>query len=297
MAAGNGQAAHAVSQAVAGIASGALSSILVAPLNIIQGRVHVGEETVRSPLDFLRKTALIVQNEGFIKLYEGCGPQVVGSALAWGLFHPIKNYSRAAVLRLERTAYNDPSRHLSGFGRFMATMLASGVTNTIMNPVFLIKTRLNIQRREEEGAYAGPVDCFRRIVREEGPLALFNGLGMFQLGSVGPALRFTLYDGMIERMAREQGGVSSSQRLALNTGTKLATMGAFYPALMLRTRMRHDKAGRSAGQHVMQVWQEFGAAGFYRGFGIHFSRAFPTGIVNLHLYGRLEAMLRRGMGR
>ena len=54
--------------------------------------------------------------------------------------------------------------------------LAGVVAGTVTNPADLIKTRLQV-RRANPGvfAYAGPLDCARQLVRNEGWLALFDG--------------------------------------------------------------------------------------------------------------------------
>ncbi|KAG9392741.1 Mitochondrial folate transporter-like [Carpediemonas membranifera] len=285
--------AQKLGQFAAGVVSGALSSVVTAPITILQARVSVGEETVRSPADFVKKAASIVQEEGLGKLYEGCGPQVLGSALSWGLFHPIVSYTKNAFRTMERTLYNDPSRPLSHYSRFLATCIAGAATNTLMNPVLLVRTRLQIQRRHHKGAYTSSVDCFRRVVREEGPLALFRGLTMYQLASLGPAFRYTMYDAGIERLVRE-GHATRGRRLALNTGTTLASVWLFYPFTVVRTRMRNDHSSQPAWQHISDVYQEFGARGFYRGFWLHFVRNVPSSVINLHLYDKFEDRWTRG---
>ncbi len=283
------------SEFIAGLTAGALSTFLFAPVNIIQSRMQVGQhQRVRTPRDFVERLVEVYRDEGLQKMYEGCGPAVIGSALAWGIYHPAKSSVRGHLLTAERRIMGDPTRGLSSLSTFVATSIAGALTNTMMNPVFLVKTRLDIQRRTDSNAYRGPVDCVRRIVKDEGVLSLYRGLMMFQLGALGPGIRFTLYDKTLDRITTAQGYVTPRQRLAANMASKLVTTGAFYPCVVIRTRMRYSRDGRSVADHVKEIMQTDGPKGFYSGFGLHFMRSFPLAIVNLHVYGLIEAALRAG---
>jgi len=55
----------------------------------------------------------------------------------------------------------------------------------------VVKTRLQVEARKGESNYKGLVDAFRKILREEGPRALFKG-GPARILRSSPQFGFTL---------------------------------------------------------------------------------------------------------
>ncbi len=62
-------------------------------------------------------------------------------------------------------------------------------------PFDTIRRRLQMQSEQpkEQRIYAGTIDCFSRILREEGPSSFFKGAGANALRTVGAALVLVLY--------------------------------------------------------------------------------------------------------
>ena len=48
---------------------------------------------------------------------------------------------------------------------------------SLVTPADVIKTRLQVAARAGQTSYHGPVDCFWKILREEGPRAFWKGAG------------------------------------------------------------------------------------------------------------------------
>lgn len=48
---------------------------------------------------------------------------------------------------------------------------------SLVTPADVIKTRLQVAARAGQTTYSGVVDCFVKILREEGPKALWKGAG------------------------------------------------------------------------------------------------------------------------
>lgn len=48
---------------------------------------------------------------------------------------------------------------------------------SLVTPADVIKTRLQVAARAGQTTYSGVVDCFAKILREEGPKALWKGAG------------------------------------------------------------------------------------------------------------------------
>ena len=82
----------------------------------------------------------IVRNEGIGGLYRGLTPSLVGASTSWGLYFFF--YERAK----KRRQYDQDVTQL-GMGYHMACACEAGVMTTFMtNPIWLVKTRLQLQR-------------------------------------------------------------------------------------------------------------------------------------------------------
>lgn len=46
---------------------------------------------------------------------------------------------------------------------------------SLVTPADVIKTRLQVAARAGQTTYSGVIDCFRKILREEGPSAFWKG--------------------------------------------------------------------------------------------------------------------------
>ena len=52
---------------------------------------------------------------------------------------------------------------------------------SLVTPADVIKTRLQVAARAGQTTYSGVMDCFRKILREEGPKALWKGAGGMEI--------------------------------------------------------------------------------------------------------------------
>ncbi len=67
-----------------------------------------------------------------------------------------------------------------------ASAVIAGVTvSTVTNPIWVVKTRMQLQTREHGVAprYASSLDCVRQTIRAEGVLGLYKGLLASYLGT------------------------------------------------------------------------------------------------------------------
>ena len=61
-------------------------------------------------------------------------------------------------------------------GSLFASAFIAGVpAAALVTPADVIKTRLQVAARAGQTTYNGVIDCFRKILKEEGPLALWKG--------------------------------------------------------------------------------------------------------------------------
>ncbi|KAF2729777.1 mitochondrial 2-oxodicarboxylate carrier protein-like protein [Polyplosphaeria fusca] len=160
-----------VYQFAAGAVAGVSEILVMYPLDVVKTRVQlqtkgaVGEEAYNGMLDCFRK---IIKNEGASRLYRGINAPILMEAPKratkfaandqWGSFY--------------RDLFGIPKMNQS---LSILTGATAGATEAfVVVPFELIKIRL--QDKAQASKYNGMVDCFLKIVRNEGPLTLYQGL-------------------------------------------------------------------------------------------------------------------------
>jgi len=180
----------------------------------------------------------IVRHEGLRGVYQGWTPAVVGSAVSWGgYFYFYEGFKRRLVdYRLGTTDSKTPaSQLLRPIDNFVLACGAGGVMVAMTNPVWLIKTRIQLQmKRSSEKLnikpYRGMIDAARTIVREEGPMALYRGSGPALLLTSHGGVQFVVYEYLrrhfhYRRIGRGDGrNKTVMERLELSSG--YLTIGA-----------------------------------------------------------------------
>jgi len=182
----------AINMASGGLA-GAGSLCIVYPLDYARTRlasdVGKGSDKVFNGLwDCLKKTA--TGPKGFLGLYNGFGISVAGIIPYRGVYFGLYDSAK------EMNPYKKDTGimgWISKFGIAQSVAISAGYASY---PFDTIRRRLQMQseKPKEEWTYKGTTDCFKQIVKNEGPAALFKGAGANALRTVGSAMVLVLYD-------------------------------------------------------------------------------------------------------
>jgi solute carrier family 25 (adenine nucleotide translocator) protein 4/5/6/31 len=196
-----------VNMASGGLA-GAGSLCIVYPLDYARTRlasdVGSGAKSFNGLADCLVKTAR--GPSGFLGLYNGFGVSVAGIIPYRGVYFGM----------YDSLAAKNPWKKDSGiigllskFAIAQATAITAGYASY---PFDTIRRRLQMQseKPKDQWLYKGTVDCFWKILKEEGPTAMFKGAGANALRTVGSALVLVLY-GEIKQLMGFEGGVGGSE--------------------------------------------------------------------------------------
>lgn len=125
--------------------------------------------------------------EGVRGLYAGVGISLFGQILFKSLY--LGGYdSTKLYFKLEE----------SSFGvRLLAAQLVTVVCGTICYPIDSVKRRLMIQStslKMNSLRYKGAIDCFQRVIKEEGFRRLFSGLSVNLIRSFSGGILLVGYD-------------------------------------------------------------------------------------------------------
>jgi solute carrier family 25 folate transporter 32 len=201
---------------IAGFSGGVTSTSLLLPLDVIKVRLQVNEDSdnarraggVKRRLGAMRIFRGIIKHEGVIGLYQGWTPAVIGSAVSWGgYFYLYENFKKQlATYKLQSsgtpvTPEALRATHLNSADNFILACSSGACMVAMTNPIWLIKTRMQLQMRkssqlhtEVKAPYKNMVDAAFTIVREEGVFALYKGGGAAMLLTSHGGVQFVVYE-------------------------------------------------------------------------------------------------------
>ncbi|KAF6807188.1 mitochondrial carrier protein rim2 [Colletotrichum plurivorum] len=265
--------------------------------------------------DILRS---IRNNEGWRGLFRGLGPSSAGVVPAIAVkFYVYGNCKRLGAWYLQCDE-DEPMVHAQ------AAVAAGLATATATNPIWLVKTRLQLDKSRADGQtmkrqYEGSLDCAQQVLRKEGIAGLYRGLSASYLGTVETVLHLVLYERLKQllhiprpthhptrSLALEELGIWASTSGAA-AGAKLVAVLVTYPhevrsslrhhgpladslAQVVRTRLRQapTKNGTLTYTGLEQcfrlVWQQEGWRGLYGGLTPHLVRSIPSAVITLGVY-------------
>ncbi|KAF2847580.1 mitochondrial 2-oxodicarboxylate carrier protein-like protein [Plenodomus tracheiphilus IPT5] len=157
-------------QFAAGAVAGVSEILLMYPLDVVKTRIQlqhgkvVEGEGYTGVLDCFKK---IVKNEGASRLYRGITAPILMEVPK----RAIKFSANDSFATLYQSLFNTPTptQPLA-----ILTGASAGATESlIVVPFELLKIRL--QDKTSASRYNGLLDCLTKVIRHEGPLALYNG--------------------------------------------------------------------------------------------------------------------------
>jgi len=261
----------------AGIAGGAISMTMFYPLDLLRTRAH----TMTAKGSRLRSAKVLFQQEGARGMYRGVTMAVCAHSIGWGTY-----------LTLFRSSQN-ATRSLMGSdtdtvpGDFVSACVAATATATLVTPLNLIKTR--VQLHDTPGKKPkGVVSGLRTVVREEGFRSLFRGVGPQILLSSHTTIQVALYEFMKRKIWQGEDPPTSGVAMASGASKGVAAV-ICNPLEVCRTRLQDKKNVGGVDYNSMRsafstIWEQEGIRGLYRGTGVNLCRVIPTTVVAFVLY-------------
>ncbi|KAL2966475.1 hypothetical protein AAZX31_16G119200 [Glycine max] len=188
---------------------------------------------------------------------------------------------------------------------------AGALVSFFTNPVWLVKTRLQLQTPlHQTRPYSGVYDAFRTIMREEGFSALYRGIvpGLF-LVSHG-AIQFTAYEELRKVIVdfKSKGSTVHNQNpdkllnsvdyAVLGATSKLAAVLLTYPFQVIRARLQQRPSGDGVPRymdtlHVVKETARFeGIRGFYKGITANLLKNAPASSITFIVYENVLKLLK-----
>ncbi|KAK9470979.1 mitochondrial carrier domain-containing protein [Dipodascopsis tothii] len=256
----------------------------------------------------------IYKNEGSRALFKGLGPNLVGVIPARSI--NFFTYSNSKALISEKFNNGNESSVVNLF----AAAIAGVVTSTATNPIWLVKTRLQLDKQHTAAVELGEVqqsaqrqyknslDCLQQTIKKEGVKGLYKGLTASYLGVAESTIQWVLYERMKAIIARRELRRQQSTdkttwfttfvEYAMKSGAagaaKMSASLITYPHEVVRTRLRQTPANgvpKYTGlvQCFTLIIKEEGAAALYGGLTAHLIRTVPNSII---MFGTWELLMK-----
>ncbi|KAL4960305.1 putative mitochondrial carrier protein (Rim2) [Aspergillus stella-maris] len=305
---------------VAGAAGGMVTALLTSPLDVLRTRLqsdyyraqlktnaplqHAHASLARTFIRHFSETFEILfsihRTEGWRSLFRGLGPSLTGVVPATA----IKFYAYGNCKRLYPELFGLDKDATSTHALSAAT--AGVVTGTATNPIWLVKTRLQLDRAQTNSdgttrppQYRNSYDCVKQVIRTEGVKGLYRGLAASYLGVIETTLHLASYERIKVMVAHHYDRKGKTQDSEVAQGlimsgaagvSKLIAVLIAYPHEVLRTRLRQAPManGRQKYTGVMQclrlMIKEEGFAALYGGLTAHMIRTVPSAAITLGTY-------------
>lgn len=243
----------------------------------------------------------IYKEEGIRGLYRGFQPTVIGYAPAWAIYFTCYNKGRAEFSR----RYPDSPKDL---GIILSAVSSGAIANTVTNPVWVIRTRLQTQEHVTRSPeYLGTFDAAKKIYSREGIFAFYKGMVPSMWGLIHVAIQFPLYEKF--KLALKIDEIDTGDRLSLDhalrlimasSASKLLASLMTYPLEVVRTRMQVQRSDSNIAPHYTTVLgslktiiHEEGVRGLYTGLQTNLIRVVPACAITFTTYELVFRTLRR----
>uniref|UniRef100_A0A8C5S8F8 Solute carrier family 25 member 33 n=1 Tax=Laticauda laticaudata TaxID=8630 RepID=A0A8C5S8F8_LATLA len=300
----------------AGGCGGTVGAIFTCPLEVIKTRlqssrlafravyypqVHLGtlsaEGVVRPtslPPGVLQVLKSILEKEGPKSLFRGLGPNLVGVAPSRAVYFAC--YSRAKEQFNHVFVPNSNMVHIS------SAASAAFVTNSLMNPIWMVKTRMQLERRVCGSKQMNTLQCAQYVYRSEGVRGFYRGLTASYAGISETIICFAIYERLKQLLKDPSRSPftgnpekSSSHFLGITVAAAISKGCASciaYPHEVIRTRLREEGTKyQSFLQTTRLVFQEEGYFAFYRGLFAQLMRQIPNTAIVLSTYELIVYLL------
>jgi solute carrier family 25, member 33/36 len=148
--------------------------------------------------------------EGWRALFKGLGPNLIGVVPA----RSINFYAYGNGKRVISEYFNGGKE--AAWVHLCSAAFAGIVTGTATNPIWLVKTRLQLDKNAAERGggrlYKNALDCTVKTVQQEGIKGLYRGLTASYLGVTESTLQWMLYEQMKLSLKRREERVAASGR-------------------------------------------------------------------------------------
>ncbi|KAF7287418.1 solute carrier family 25 member 32 [Rhynchophorus ferrugineus] len=283
---------------LAGISGGAISTLILHPLDLMKIRFAVcdGRTTIPQYNSLSSAFYTVVRQEGVKGLYRGVAPNVWGSGSAWGFYFLFYNSIKNWIQKGDSQYPLGPTLHM------LAAAEAGVLTLLVTNPIWVVKTRLCLQYgikgsapRDASTSYNGMRDALVKIYQMEGVRGLYRGFVPGMFGVVHGAIQFMTYEEMKASYNRyrklpHDNKLTTGEYIGFAAISKLIAAASTYPYQVLRTRLQDQHHSyKGTWDCVKKTWNYEGTRGFYKGLAPYLLHVTPNICLVMLIYEKFTS--------
>ncbi|XP_051145844.1 nicotinamide adenine dinucleotide transporter 1, chloroplastic-like [Andrographis paniculata] len=294
-----------VCDASAGAAAGAIAATFVCPLDVIKTRLQVYglpamQSSGRAGSVILVSLQHILRNEGVKGLYCGLTPTLAALLPNWAVYFTVYGHLKDLL-----HTYGNTKGELSIASNAIAAAGAGAATAIAINPLWVVKTRLQTQgMRQGVVPYKSIFSALRRILHEEGFRGWYSGLLPSLAGISHVAIQFPTYERIKLYLAKRENKRIDELRTwevaIASSFSKVVASVSTYPHEVIRSRLQEQGQLRNPDAHshyagvvdcVKKVFKTEGVPGFYRGCATNLMRTTPNAVITFTSYEMIHRFL------
>ncbi|XP_042194926.1 solute carrier family 25 member 36 [Callorhinchus milii] len=293
----------------AGGCGGTVGAILTCPLEVVKTRLQSSSVTLYipemhlstvhgprvnrvarvspSPLHCLK---VILEKEGPRSLFRGLGPNLIGVAPSRAIYFAAYSSAKEKLNTVFEPDSNQVHMVSAGVAGFTAI--------TATNPIWLIKTRLQLDARTRGERQLNAFECIQKVYRTDGIRGFYRGMSASYAGISETVIHFVIYESIKRKLVQSKSASNMDSEedtvkdasdflglmLAAATSKTCATTMA-YPHEVIRTRLREEGTKyKSFFQTFSLVLNEEGFRSLYRGLITHLARQIPNTAIMMATY-------------
>ncbi len=177
-----------IGNCASGGAAGATSLMFVYPLDFARTRLaaDVGSGAEREFTGLNDCLFKIFKSDGMYGLYRGFGISVVGIIFYRAAYFGSFDTGKALLF--------EDSKKANFFAMWAFAQVVTVGAGIMSYPLDTVRRRLMMQSGRKDVLYKGTMDCFKVILRDEGPSAFFKGAASNVIRGTGGALVLVFYE-------------------------------------------------------------------------------------------------------
>eukprot|EP00026_Physarum_polycephalum_P013263 Phypoly_transcript_13644.p1 GENE.Phypoly_transcript_13644~~Phypoly_transcript_13644.p1 ORF type:complete len:312 (+),score=27.77 Phypoly_transcript_13644:100-1035(+) len=272
-----------------GLIGGVVAPAIFHPLDLLRARLssqgfwvvdRIGEK-YKGVIDGVIKIAKQERLSGF---YRGVGAAALGSSVSWAIYLPAYSFFKTYVVGT------------GPISNFTAGVLGGVVQVVCTNPIWLIKTRMQLQQNSalyknarSTPIYSNFLDGLRRVVKEEGFRGLYRGMGPGLVLTTHGGIQFAVIEEIkkLQHLYHNSESPLSSKEIffASSVGKVIATF-ITHPILVVRVRLQDEHNYHPQGKPVTtyanildsfrKIWTHEGIKGYWKGLLPNLLKAVPV---------------------
>jgi solute carrier family 25 folate transporter 32 len=315
------QRQYVISSLVAGVGSGAMASIVCAPLDLVRTRMQVlgglasatpkNTSTLSHPMishgGIVQTLRGIYLRDGFKGCFRGLGATMATVPAFWGLYFPLYEETKRELHHLYLSSQTTAQQNQNNNGdevsnrvppqvHMVSAIMAGAAADVVCNPMFLVRTRM--QTEALHYMELPPSDRVPHNLRgtisaiwKEGkgsPFIFWRGMTASLMGLSHVAIQFPVYEWFkAEARGRSETNEESTLDLLVSSGaSKMCASMITYPHEVIRSRMMDARGPMGVGivGTFQRILRDEGPRAFYAGLHVSLLRVVPNCCITFMSY-------------